>query len=80
MKLETLIKRLEAADYLFVTVVAEHYDHYILTAFDSDGRPVDIEAMMAFPEGDVNEISLVFDKIAGSDFWDIMFIGEESFI
>jgi hypothetical protein len=70
MRTHVLIERLEALDYLFVTVVDESPEGAKLTAVDPAGYQIEIEVTQ----------DLVVDRVIGSQFWDIMFIGEESFL
>lgn len=70
MRTHVLIERLEALGYLFVTVVEETPRGVFLTAVDPQGYQIDILA----------DDEAAYDRKAGSEFWDIMFIGDESFL
>lgn len=70
MTVNQLILRLESLDYLFVTFQDGDDKVSMLTAVDPQGYQIDI--MVA---GDT-----VYDRKMGSEFWDIMFIGEESYL
>lgn len=71
MTLQQLIARLESLDFLFVTVVEEEQNgDAALTAVDPQGYQLEIE-MVA---------DLVVDRKIGAKNWDIMFIGEESYL
>lgn len=83
MTIEQLRQKLEALGYSYVVVEAEHMDHYVLTAIDTEGYQVEIEAV---DEGDTGtaeqspNITIVIDRRKGTKMWDIMFIGEEPFL
>ena len=66
-----LIERLESLGYSYVAVVEEN-----------DGEPVILSAIE--PSGNLIAIRKdgddVLDRKATSEIWDIMFIGEESFL
>lgn len=70
MTVNGLITRLESLNYLFVTFVDGDDKVSMLTAVDPQGYQIDIMI-----SGDT-----VLDRKMGSELWDIMFIGEESFL
>ena len=70
MTVDKLIRRLESLDYLFVTFVDGDDKVSMLTAIDPKGYQIEI-----MQSGDT-----VYDRVVGSEFWDIMFIGKESFL
>lgn len=70
MRTHVLIERLEALGYLFVTVIEETPRGAFLTAVDPQGYQIDILA----------DDGTVYDRKVGTEFWDIMFIGGESYL
>lgn len=71
MTVNQLIARLESLGYLFVTVVDEPEEGCAsLTAVDPSGYQIEIDKVD----------SLVVDRRVGEKLWDIMFIGEESYL
>lgn len=70
MRTHVLIERLEALGYLFVNVVEESPEGAQLTAVDPQGYQIEIRV----------DDNCVLDRVIGTQFWDIMFIGDESFL
>lgn len=70
MRTHVLIERLEALGYSFVTVVDENPEGAFLTAIDPQGYQIDVRL-----SGDT-----VLDRRKGTELWDIMFIGGESYL
>lgn len=70
MKAEDVVKRLEDADYLFVNILEEEEDFAKFSAVDPAGNVMEIEMVK----------QLVVERSIASQFWDIVFIGEESFL